>query len=1075
MVINTLENVEALVREVDHILRNCVNDIRNKMVGVLPAICFMTFIVMCTAELRCPRARSTSCDCSNVSYGYELICPTFTVQVKPKEVVFIQCYSSDVVDFTLLDGMQIGNVNTLMIRLCTLPAVSLSQLMQNMGVANVSNVQITYTGALHGNSTTTVTRELFQHLSNITSLTLHTNGIAQLPVDVFTDMPNLTLLDLKNNNVVLPKTIFRSVSKLEVLELGSNNLTYLEPGVFHNLTHLRLLNLWGNALRNLSRAVFSDVHNLESLDINSNKMTGIPPDLFVDLIKLRKINLYANEFLSLPQNLFINNPELETVNLQDNRRTLKTLPPRLLANLTKLKEVKLHSCNMSSLPEDLLWGSKSINIITLNKNAFSTLPELLFKDSTELQTVDLSFNRITDLPDRMFYNTGNLKVLRLNNNQLSTITDYLFSSLNKLEFLDLKNNRLTHIGTDAFISLNSLKAVNISNNMLTFGDASVSFFGTGSPLHECHMLEDIQLANNSLTEIFTDWKLSMNNLETVNLAYNKISKIRTADLQFTGMKKISVDIRYNNISEIDFSDAERIFTYSFQTMNPYERDSVPVRRFFVEGNPIICDCKVYSLLQYFGDKIAPEVKAVVDIQPGNLQCAKPEAYAGQLVENIPLKHFTCLLEKENNRNCPAQCSCSYRPSDETLVIDCQQKNLTSMPEALPDREFSNYTELYLSGNRIKSVTSPLGPGYDKVIKYILSDNMISEINVTAFSPKLQVLEIDGNNITQLNESSIEFLKNSKYLTKLTLHRNPWTCDCTTKDFVSLIQTHLEKIKLLNNITCDNGKPLLDMSDTELCPIKTILIVGSSFTIAVLGLVCGIFGALYYRFQKEIKVWLYAHRYCLWFVTEEELDQDKTYDAFVSYSHQDEGFVTDHLVPGLENGPTKYKLCLHYRNWIAGEYIPTQIARSVEESRRTIVVLSPNFLESVWGRMEFRAAHKQALSEGRVRVIVILYGDIGPTDKLDPELRAYLTMNTYVKWGDPWFWDKLRYALPHPLELRKGIPLQEKRKPKLDLTDKSGLMTGSDPNASPPAVTTPPANSLIISPLEHMNGQIKTIA
>ena len=143
---------------------------------------------------------------------------------------------------------------------------------------------------------------------------------------------------------------------------------------------------------------------------------------------------------------------------------------------------------------------------------------------------------------------------------------------------------------------------------------------------------------------------------------------------------------------------------------------------------------------------------------------------------------------------------------------------------------------------------------------------------------------------------------------------------------------------------------------------------------------------------------------------DRLYTNKIYDVFISYCHKDEDFVLDEILKKIEDDPRNFKTCIHLRDWEAGEWIQTNIIKSVEESRRTLIVLSKNFIQSTWGMLEFKTAHNQMIKERITRVIIILYGDIEPIDDLDSELKSYIKTNTYIEWGDQYFWKKLFYAL-----------------------------------------------------------------
>ncbi|KAL1448931.1 hypothetical protein WDU94_000180 [Cyamophila willieti] len=156
---------------------------------------------------------------------------------------------------------------------------------------------------------------------------------------------------------------------------------------------------------------------------------------------------------------------------------------------------------------------------------------------------------------------------------------------------------------------------------------------------------------------------------------------------------------------------------------------------------------------------------------------------------------------------------------------------------------------------------------------------------------------------------------------------------------------------------------------------------------------------------------------LCWVSEEDIDSDKAYDAFVSYAQEDYVFVVHTLLPELEKS---FKICHHERDFVPGEWIIDQIQEKVDKSRRTIIVLTEPFLNSYWGMYEFRTAHAQAAKDNCARVIILILGDMPPQETMPDEMKAYMSMNTYIKWDDKWFWEKLKYALPHPL----ARPIQE---------------------------------------------------
>ncbi|KAH8282214.1 hypothetical protein KR054_006137 [Drosophila jambulina] len=353
-------------------------------------------------------------------------------------------------------------------------------------------------------------------------------------------------------------------------------------------------------------------------------------------------------------------------------------------------------------------------------------------------------------------------------------------------------------------------------------------------------------------------------------------------------------------------------------------------------------------------------KATIELSGNPFDCHCKTSSLLSFLKNQKPSEYSAALARCKIPMCPDSCVCCLvNLNSSALAVDCKGQRLTRLP--------------HLPG----SVSS---------------------------------LDLRNNNITEIILQSQEFLKNMILSTGLNLFLsgNPWACICDENNLVAFAKSISQFIPDFAKMECINlGKALALVEDGEICPsffiYPLMLFVFSLIVITALN--------AFVYFKQPILMWFYEHEICMSMAVRLDLDIMKKFDAFLCFTHKDEQFVEEY-VERLENGQRKFRLCFYLRDWNVGASIPECIIQSVKDSRRIIILMTKHFLESTWGKLEFRLALHATSKDRCKRLIVILYPDVENFDDLDSELKAYMVLNTYLRRDSPNFWNKLLYSMPH---------------------------------------------------------------
>ena len=581
----------------------------------------------------------------------------------------------------------------------------------------------------------------------------------------------------------------------------------------------------------------------------------------------------------------------------------------------------------SMLSSNLIHGNlMSLKIIN---SPLTHVPRFVCRLTT-LTHLYLDNNRLTQLPDNCLTNLSNLVWFSAYNNSIDRLQDGLFDGLTNLRLLNLKRNVISSIGLSVFAwssNLNNLRDILLSENNLTSLEPWVIVRGfIGSHLQR---MVYIDLSHNKISKFTNKMRL-------------RIRKICSRKIPF-----VDISLEYNKIRhfldivkgwEVNVEDALDCYSFIGGRINFQLR---------YNGNYIVCDCVDFY---FFNVSAFKEIQYFY--QPLRCSLTDPLTKTSNLVDGFqtPLTLFVCEL----TQRCPAECICVHRPANATLHVYCSNTNLTVLPLQLPELpDKRTRYKLDFSNNQLRRLEHR-----DYFANTSILD--ISNCGVVSVSDWEEIVTIPnvnlcGNEITTLPPSLPSVNITSE---KLNIANNPWDCSCDNKWMSGWLASIADR--LTQKVHCHSpnrlrGKNIIQVSSEEFCVdpateaaseaaskaaseavIRTLIKSMSSVAGVVVVLLS--VGVIVYRLRVKLYTKWKFHP----FDRDECLREDMDYDVFLSCSSDDNLPHGNRIRELLEQ--QGYRVCYPPRDFIAGDSISDNIYNAVVRSKRTVCLLTSNFIQ-----------------------------------------------------------------------------------------------------------------------------------